>query len=248
MAEPWEIRTNDERTLDTDTTFLIFFEDDVCEPLYFKTFEVAGKVKINDITNQLQNNDQLLNALTHCVEQGLMQFKAGIYQLPEDITENIWCVFDRDVKSPDPGEVRLKDNVDFNSAISQAKGYGFQVAWSNDIFELWLLLHFEDVPIGQPLHRTYVYERLTAILKAWPGQSPELAAITGKDAFYYKGWMKKRVRFGPYVLPLLKGRTQQALARAEGLAAQFNDNIPYHERNPCTMVFALVRELLAAQE
>ncbi|HEY0897288.1 MAG TPA: hypothetical protein VGE15_12100 [Sphingobacteriaceae bacterium] len=65
MGEPWDIRTNDERTSDTEANFIIFFEDDVCEPLYFKRFEKAGKVKINDIPNQLQGNRQLQNAITH---------------------------------------------------------------------------------------------------------------------------------------------------------------------------------------
>ena len=46
---------------------------------------------------------------------------------------DVWVVFDRD------------DNSDFDKAISYAKKNGLKVAWSNESFELWLLLHFQDL-------------------------------------------------------------------------------------------------------
>ena len=50
-----------------------------------------------------------------------------------NIYDKIWIVFD-------------KDNIidtDFNEAIKDAKNNGYNVAWSNKCFELWLLLHFK---------------------------------------------------------------------------------------------------------
>lgn len=36
MTNPWEIKQTDERTADSLTTFIIFCEDEVSEPIYFK--------------------------------------------------------------------------------------------------------------------------------------------------------------------------------------------------------------------
>lgn len=45
--------------------------------------------------------------------------------------DQVWCVFDRD---------DFYDN--FNNAIFRAKNIGFRIAYSNEAFELWYLLHF----------------------------------------------------------------------------------------------------------
>jgi len=47
--------------------------------------------------------------------------------------DQVWCVFDRDSFSKEQ----------FNTAIQMAESRGFQVAWSNEAFELWYVLHFE---------------------------------------------------------------------------------------------------------
>ncbi|SHJ87507.1 RloB-like protein [Hathewaya proteolytica DSM 3090] len=48
----------------------------------------------------------------------------------------VWVVFDKD------------DNSDFDLAIKIAKENNIEVAWSNESFELWLLLHFQDLSVG----------------------------------------------------------------------------------------------------
>lgn len=44
----------------------------------------------------------------------------------------VWCVFDRDSFPPS----------DFDNAIKKAESCGMKVAYSNEAFELWYLLHF----------------------------------------------------------------------------------------------------------
>ncbi|MDZ7878813.1 MAG: RloB family protein [Saprospiraceae bacterium] len=56
----------------------------------------------------------------------------------------VWCVFDRD-REPNDG----KDTA-FNDSIRTANAKGIKTAWSNDDFELWILLHFEDVDPNNP--------------------------------------------------------------------------------------------------
>jgi len=44
---------------------------------------------------------------------------------------------------------------DFNQAIFMAEGFGFGVAYSNQAFEYWLILHFADIP-HTTFHLVYV--------------------------------------------------------------------------------------------
>ena len=58
----------------------------------------------------------------------------------EDFTfDEVWCVFDMDVQNSD------KDFANFDNSIDRAKSLGYNVAYSNDCFELWLLLHYKDI-------------------------------------------------------------------------------------------------------
>lgn len=59
----------------------------------------------------------------------------------------VWVVFDKD------------DNQDFDDAIALAKKEGLNVAWSNECFELWLLLHFQD--LKSAIGRNDYYSKLT---------------------------------------------------------------------------------------
>ncbi len=72
----------------------------------------------------------------------------------QDEYEQVWCVFDKD-DFP---------NKNFNEAIQIAESLGFEVAYSNQAFEYWLLLHFEN-HLGNPIHRDLYYDRINNYLK-----------------------------------------------------------------------------------
>lgn len=57
--------------------------------------------------------------------------------------DQVWCVFDKD----------SFPNKSFNAAIENAQRNGMKVAYSNQSFEYWLLLHFEDHQGGE-MHRS----------------------------------------------------------------------------------------------
>ena len=65
------------------------------------------------------------------------------------IYDHYWVVFDKD----------NTQNQTFNESIDLARRNGFQVAYSNQAFELWFLLHFDY--ISGPLHRNHYAARLT---------------------------------------------------------------------------------------
>jgi hypothetical protein len=243
MAEQWEKKTDDARVADQVPTYIIYCEDEVHEPAYFSTFNKVGVLRVSTVPNQKQGKLNLNNTIADCVHNGLIKFENNLYQIDPLINEKIWCVYDRDMENTDFAKIHAAEHIDFNTSISQANGVGLQVAWSNDLFELWILLHFEMVPTGAIIHRDWVYERLTEVLIALPGQSAELAAMTSNANFTYRNGLKKRLPFMAHVLPLLPARQAQATERALALQAAFNDHTEFHLRNPCTLVNVLVSEL-----
>ncbi len=68
----------------------------------------------------------------------------------------IWCVYDLDYKGDQVGQ-----KEDFNNSIKMAESKGMKVAYSNDAFELWFVLHYK--PIEQALLRFQHYEMLSEL-------------------------------------------------------------------------------------
>jgi hypothetical protein len=68
--------------------------------------------------------------------------------------DQYWVVFDKDETSP----------VDFNTAVQQAIQNGIRVAWSNQAFECWIILHFRD--FRHACHRND-YEGLLQLYLPW---------------------------------------------------------------------------------
>ncbi|MBK8548960.1 MAG: RloB domain-containing protein [Saprospiraceae bacterium] len=117
--------------------------------------------------------------------------------------------FDRDKEHGDN-----KDTA-FNDSIRIALEKGINIAWSNDDFELWILLHFEDVDIGDTEyhHRKKYYERLTDILKK---KYPEEKPFTNEKFNYYEA-MKNRRNFLTFTYQSMKNNQDLAIERAQKL-------------------------------
>ncbi|MFB2768241.1 RloB family protein [Pelatocladus sp. BLCC-F211] len=104
--------------------FLIVCEGEETEPNYFRSFRTPGLViAVHGIG---ANPSRLVEKAKELHSQ--------------DEYDQIWCVFDRDSWS----------KQDFNNAIQNAKVQGFDVAYSNEAFELWYILHFEYLNTGLP--------------------------------------------------------------------------------------------------
>ncbi|GHT40705.1 hypothetical protein FACS189437_06670 [Bacteroidia bacterium] len=70
--------------------------------------------------------------------------------------EQVWCVFDKDDFS----------DSDFNAAIKMAEEHDFGVAYSNQAFEYWIILHFDDHQ-GGGLHRDNYHDKINKLLKPY---------------------------------------------------------------------------------
>jgi hypothetical protein len=111
---------------------LIVCEGEQTEPNYFRAFRVASHVC------NIQG--------TGCNTLSLVKEAVRLSQM-EDYRE-VWCVFDRD-------SFREKH---VRAAYSLAEEKGFKIAYSNECFELWYLLHFKYLDTA--LRREEYYRQL----------------------------------------------------------------------------------------
>lgn len=74
--------------------------------------------------------------------------------------DETWVVFDRDIDIKKPN-----DKETFNEALALAERNNINVAYSNDAFEIWLLLHFQAV--SGEMHRDVVCDKLKAHLGSY---------------------------------------------------------------------------------
>lgn len=119
--------------------FLIICEGEKTEPNYFEAFRIPTlSVKNIRVIGIGDNTISLVNRAKEIKEQYNPDY--------------VWCVFDRD--SFPAG--------DFNSAIISAYDNGMYVAYSNEAFELWYLLHFHYYHAA--MSRKSYEERLTKLL------------------------------------------------------------------------------------
>lgn len=243
--EPWNLRIDDSRSANSLKTFVIFCEGEVSEPIYFEFFETS-LIKVNAVRGVNSKLQHVQKAMEHCFEQQHMFYENGKAVFAADNID-FWCVFDRDMDMADPSK-ELGINIAFDNSLKIATDDGFKVGWSNDSFELWILLHFEDVypELDLSAFRTYYYERLTMVFKNLAGTNPELEAVRNREGFNYKQHMKGRNNFLNIVRKEMLPRTQQAIERAEKLLDHHNKvPAPAHQMAPCTQVHKLVLELLA---
>jgi len=118
--------------------FLIVCEGSKTEPYYFEHFRVNINVKAVEVRGLGDNTLSLVKRTCEFMQ-------AQTY-------EAVWCVFDRDSF---PAQ-------HFNAAIDLAKRKGIQVAYFNEAFELWYLLHFHyhDVATSRSLYKEMLSKRL----------------------------------------------------------------------------------------
>jgi len=180
--------------------FLIVCEGEKTEPHYFKSFPVDTKVIKLDIKGEGRNTKSL-------VEKAIELKKDSEY----DESDRFWCVFDRDINGKNS-----HDAQNFNAAITLAKNNDIKVAYSNDAFELWYLLHFNFYKNG--MCRKDYQKMLTKLL----GHEYQKNSET--------------------IYEELKSKQQDAIKHAKRLLLEYDRPNPESD-NPSTTVHLLVEEL-----
>ncbi|MBW4546591.1 MAG: RloB family protein [Symplocastrum torsivum CPER-KK1] len=172
--------------------FLIVCEGEKTEPNYFRSFRVSTNVAAIDVQGLGENPSKLVQSAKELKKQ-------------EDY-DHVWCVFDRDSWTVE----------DFSNAIKNANDQGFKVAYSNEAFELWYVLHFEFLNTGIP--RKDYLRKLTSLL----GRTYQKNSETIYDELFEK--------------------QSTAVRNAENLFKQYEHPHPVRD-NPSTTVHLLVQEL-----
>jgi hypothetical protein len=195
---PWE-RTEGKKGRQANVKrwrVLIVCEDSKSSRLYFAGFRVNPGRAIVKTVGTGMNTDSL-------VEEAIrLQDRAQRQGAPYS---HVWCVFDRD--SFPQGQ--------YDRAFQLAKNNRFYVAWANEAFELWYLLHFQYLDAG--ISRAEFPARLTKLLRV------------------------KYEKSDPNIYSLLRGRQLHAIRNARNLLKALRERRAFPERNyPSTNVHELV--------
>lgn len=126
--------------------------------------------------------------------------------------DETWVVFDRDVDKK-----KSNDQATFNQALELAKNNGIEVAYSNDSFELWFLLHFQVVSTA--IHRKDIGTKLKKYLTSY--------------------------KHGDDVFDQIKDKYTEGVKRAKQMLKSANDaGTQPVDANPSTTVHLLTDKLL----
>lgn len=183
-------------TREVKQRFLIVCEGTKTEPNYFRSFRAPKDVV--EILGVAEDPSRLVNSAKKRAD--------------EDEYDQVWCVFDRD-----PGAWTAEN---FNNALKNAKRHDFHVAYSNESFELWYILHFQF--LNTATSRIDYEDKLTTLL----GQK------------YQKN--------DPKMYEKLLERQSEAIKHAERLLKGYDRSNP-EEDNPSTTVHRLVQALNLVQ-
>lgn len=194
--------------LDEKPTILIVCEGKNTEPSYFNQFKLSSAT-IKPI-GEGYNTISLVQRATQLAN--------------ENSYDQVWCVFDKD---------DFCEN-DFNNAITLAKASNFGVAYSNQAFEYWLILHFNDHQ-GGGMHRNDYDKKINELIKphkvCYDGKKSKLI---NEDFFELLDGVDKKTG---------QKRVDLAISRAERNYKQQNHSNPSKVESTTT-VFELVREIL----
>lgn len=103
------------------------------EALYFSHYRsTTGPIIVS-----LDKSDQKVSLVRKTIEEKNIRILNG--EFDEEIDE-AWVVLDRDIEP-----LNKFDKAYFNQALELAKANDIFVAYSNDAFELWYLLHYQDL-------------------------------------------------------------------------------------------------------
>ncbi len=202
--------------------FLIVCEDQATEPAYFAQFkEIFDKITPKTIFVKPVGTGKSPKGV---VEQAIIErekLKAETYKE----VDFVWAVFDKD--DADKNETTVNN---FETAFEIAKKENIHLAYSNEVFELWLLLHLTNVSVINPIPRKEIYNLLETAIKN-SGTLYENFVYTHGNA---------------NVIPIISqiGNEEQAIKKAEKLFELQKDK-QIMQANPSTKVYLLVKELRA---
>ncbi|MFM6064147.1 MAG: RloB family protein [Microcystis aeruginosa] len=193
------------KTRKTRKRFLIVCEGEKTEVNYFKAFDVPKKIEVT-VRGEGKNSLSLVNKAIQIIDN-LKQ---------DDSFDQIWCVFDKDNCSKEQ----------FNQAERLAKQKNIKIAYSNEAFEIWFILHFQYLDIATS--RSEYLKILTTQMKKY--------GLLNKKEKYAKNREDMYEKLKPYQTTAITNAAKLIQDRDEAKKHPF-------DANPSTTVQELVQEL-----
>jgi len=194
--------------------FLIVCEDTVTEPAYFKKFKSLFPENTLFLRTVGTGNDPFGVIKTAIQKRRDLSEEAG---REIDFT---WVVFDKDDADLNVGKTKR-----FDDAFNIASMENLNIAFSNEVFEIWLVLHFTLPNYDKPIPRNLIYDILEKEIK------------TFDPNFVYHHGKKDVIDFVE-----MFGNEEIAIKNAK-LLNEFHKANPPIKRNPSTNIYLLVEEL-----
>jgi hypothetical protein len=209
--------------------FLIVCEDQKTEPEYFSQFINLFPAKTLYLKPIGAGRDSL-GVVERAVEE-----KADLSKEIRKEVDCVWVVFDRDDAHLDKAKRER-----FQDSLKMAKKNKFEIAYSNEVFELWLLLHledpscctFDDVVKYSPMHRDEIYSRLQESIRQHPNYSNYI--------YDHRKPLKNQKNIIEVIQEI--GDESEATKRAEVLL-KIHANVHPLLANPSTKVHLLVQKI-----
>lgn len=146
----------------------------------------------------------------------------------DEAYDYVWCIFDKDDSPADQ----------FNGAVERGRAQGLGIAYSNQAFEYWLLLHFEAHQ-GGSLHREHCRAKLLGYLPGGIGFEGRKSKRIGRP--FFDALCSLDAASG-------QPRPQLAIRRAQVIAERWQaDGTPPAGQESTTLVYQLVQQLLGYQ-
>ncbi|MDD4409836.1 MAG: RloB family protein [Candidatus Pacebacteria bacterium] len=200
-------------TLKEKKKIVILTEGTETEPNYFtsKSKEIEESIRRKGIKIEIKG--KAFNTLS-LVDYAISYIEKEGIDLSID---DCWVVFDKDSFDKAGGRNR------FDDAINKAKANNIKVAYSNESFELWFLLHF--IPLDVAISRKEYNSKLTEHLKK----------ITSNKVEKYCKEMN--------IYSLICNKESSAIRNAKRLINQYMGNVSFSSKNPSTTVHLLIEAL-----
>ncbi len=199
--------------------FLIVCEDTKTEPQYFEKYK--SRIPKNTLyLKSVGTGRDPKGVVSQTIEE-----RAKLKKEARKEVDCTWVVFDKD--DADRNEATI---TNFKEAFAIAKKENFKIAYSNEVFELWLLLHFVPIDPATALDRQQIYELLRTAFQKIPA---------------YKNYVYDHKKIDAKTLQIVfeHGDQKKAIERAEFLLKYHQETEPI-KANPSTKVYLLVKDLL----
>jgi len=195
---------------------LVVCEDIKTEVKYFNGF-ISEELKDHLYLKSVGTGENSLGV----VQQAVAERATFNSRFRKEVDET-WAVFDKDDLDQSDGN-RLR----FESAFTLGTKEEVSIAYSNESFELWLLLHFARIDPSVALGRREIEKQLQEVVKGY----------LGYDTFQY-------VHGDDQIITILFeiGSESDAIERAESLL-EFHGQTSLIAANPSTTVYKLINSI-----